>query len=129
MTDSKINEACKFRFDSIEKDIRDIEGRHDKSFDWLQDIKEAVLTLTIIQENQQTTLANQQETLKDQTVAQNKILSELLEFEKKREKALMKQAEGSRELSAKKIIAISTIVSATITAVATIIVALIVGGA
>jgi hypothetical protein len=48
----------------------------------------------------------------------------LLEFEKIKEKNLVEMQKGQGEISAKKIVAIATIVSTTITAVATVLVAL-----
>jgi hypothetical protein len=122
--DKNMRTDCSFRFDSIEEDIREIKNSHDKRLDWLQSINDAVTRLATVQENQQTTLENQQGLLRDQAVAQNRILSELLEFEKIKEKNLVEMQKGQGEISAKKIVAIATIVSTTITAVATVLVAL-----
>lgn len=124
MTEDKMKESCNFRFNSLEGDIKELKSNHDKSLEWIQDVKEAIVRLSLIQKNQQTAIDNQQNVLKKQTVAQNKILSELLEFEKKREETLQGQNKNRKDISAKKIVAISTIISATITAIAGVIAAI-----
>lgn len=94
-------------------DINEIHERHDKSFDWIHDIKEAIVKLTLIQENQQKSIDSNSHALSKQTDTQNKILQRILDNQ---------QSKGV--MSTKKVVAIAGIMSTLIATIGTIVVAM-----
>lgn len=126
-----VSEACKYRFENLEKALEELKSSSSKSSDWIVDMREIIVKLTVIQEqqqksleNQQRSLEDQQQALQDQADAQNKMLRELMELEKarqSREETYLNENANKKELSAKKIIALTTIVAAIISAIGNII--------
>ena len=122
-----VDDACKYRFENIEKALEELKSSNSKSSDWIVDMREIIVKLTVIQEQQQKALENQQESLEeqqqalaDQANAQNKVLRELMELEKarqRREEAYLSDKANRKDLSTKKIVALTTIVSALISVI------------
>lgn len=129
-----VNEACKVRFEVLDSAIQEIKSNNIKSSDWIQDMRDVIVRLTIIQEQQQKSLENQQQSLEDQQKAlqdqadaQNLMIKEMMELEKarqSREEALIRDNANKKELSTKKVVGITTVVSTLITVIGSTLVAI-----
>lgn len=114
----EIKPICLVKFESLEEDIKELKNNHDKSFDWIQDIKEAIVKLTTIQENQQKMIDATQVALKNNTETQNEILEKILEFQK----VLVESSKNKEQMSTKKLMAIVGVISTLITVIGNIII-------
>lgn len=136
MTEShETNGSCKVRFEHLEAALQEAKSSTVKSIDVMQDIREAIVKLTLIQENQQVSITNQQDALRDQQQAlqdqadaQNKMLEQLMALEKERstrEASFYKNNITKNEMSTKKVIAITGVISTLITSIGAIITSII----
>ena len=129
----KMNDA---RFNNLEEDVEELKDNYCKAFDAIVDIREAIVRLTVIQENQQKVIEQERETLTQTIKSQNENIAHQNEILEKSMRAQTQMLENillhnsevektkhtsTNELSGKKLVAITSIISTIVTAAGAII--------